>query len=78
MTDFIAASQATKALRNLQQKTLASLVAEGCNPLDPEYKDYVDDVNTIRTYISQQEERILQLSSALFEIRKCTNVVTNS
>lgn len=78
MTNPIAASQAIAALYWLQRKTLASLVAEGHSPLDHEYKDYLDGINTIRTYVSQQEERVLRLSNALFEIRKCTNVVTDS
>ena len=78
MTDPVSASQAYEALRHLQREALAKVVAEGCFPLDPKYKDCVDNVNAIKAYISQKEEKILQLSHALFEIRRCTNVVTNS
>lgn len=78
MTDSVAASQAYEALRHLQREALAKVVDKGYFPLDPKYKECVDNVNTIKAYISQKEEKVLQLSHALFEIRRCTNVVVNS
>lgn len=78
MTDPVAASQAYEALRHLQREALAKVVAEGYFPLDPKYRECVDNINAIKAYISQKEEKILRLSHALFEIRRCTNVVTDS
>ena len=71
----INSGQVRATLESLQRDVLSLIIKSGATPLDAEYKTAVNDFKLIRTYIEQKDQRILQLSAALFQIRQCTNIL---